>query len=675
MKIAPAENTARRQTKKAKFAPAKKAKSAKKKQPRNPNIPTQFDWRTTDEQEIARRRQRALDDPPAIKNLQPGFRVFSDFEVRSSSGMTYFVEIRDLAARDFYSTSSDFQHNGLGTCKHTEAVLVHLETRFPRIFKKAMKEGSPRVDLVLDSAGGTQGLRLNLYGNSRPRNLARFFDKKGVWLGKYEPEVAVAAMESAGDETYRVSREVHAWLSRKDSDRERVVLQRDYEQKVHSGEFPAYETTVPLYPYQREGMLFLAFRERALLADEMGLGKTIQAIAASALLHRMGKAQRCLIVAPASLKAEWEEQIAKFTSLTCNLVFGNRSKRTAIYSNPEAFFTITNYEQIRADSLDINTHLQPDIVILDEAQRIKNWASKTARAVKRLESRYAFVLTGTPIENRIDELYSIVDFLDPGVFGPLFRFNRDFYKLDDRGRPAGYKNLEKLRKRVKPLMLRRRKAEVETELPQRTVSTRLVQLTPAQRMEHDDLREKVVRLVAKTKHRPLTKEEQEMLMLMLGKMLMICDTLYILDPAVKDCPKLVEIATILEEALAEPDTKVIIFSEWVRMLELVRTHLADEGIGYAWHVGEVPQKKRRAEIRMFKDDPDCRVFLCSECGGVGLNLQKRLVRDQLRFALESGQAGATHRARLAQGAGPSGDGGEPSGRSDDRGGDAIYPEK
>ena len=196
------------------------------------------------------------------------------------------------------------------------------------------------------------------------------------------------------------------------------------------------ETLAPLYPYQRDGMLHLAFNERALLADEMGLGKTIQAIAACALLHRLGKASHVLVVAPASLKTEWEDQIQRFTLLPYQLVFGQRRKRLRLYASAP-FFTVTNYEQMLADSLDVNELLRPDVVILDEAQRIKNWSTKTAQAVKRLQSRYAFVLTGTPIENRIDELHSLMSFLDPSVLGPLFRFNRDFYELDERaGRPA-----------------------------------------------------------------------------------------------------------------------------------------------------------------------------------------------------------------------------------------------
>src|SRR5262245_2613018 len=190
-------------------------------------------------------------------------------------------------------------------------------------------------------------------------------------------------------------------------------------------------------------MLHLAFTERALLADEMGLGKTIQAIAACALLHRLGQAQRVLVVTPASLKMEWEEQIQRFTELPQQLVRGHRGARLQAYTTAP-FFTIANYEQMLTDALDVNAQLRPDVVVLDEAQRIKNWSTKTAQAVKRLRSRYAFVLTGTPIENRIDELHSLMDFLNPTVLGPLFRFNRDFYELDQRGRPAGFRNLDRL---------------------------------------------------------------------------------------------------------------------------------------------------------------------------------------------------------------------------------------
>ena len=198
----------------------------------------------------------------------------------------------------------------------------------------------------------------------------------------------------------------------------------------------------PLLPYQREGMLHLAFGERALLADDMGLGKTIQAIAACELLRRLRGVGRVLVVCPASLKGEWEEQIARFTD-GGRSEFGLGAPRLSSIGHP-AFFTVVNYEQVVGDAPDINEILRPDVIILDEAQRIKNWQTKTARQVKSLRSLYAFVLTGTPVENRIDELYSIVQYLDPELVGPLFRFNRDFYELDERGRPVDYKNSRRI---------------------------------------------------------------------------------------------------------------------------------------------------------------------------------------------------------------------------------------
>ena len=195
-------------------------------------------------------------------------------------------------------------------------------------------------------------------------------------------------------------------------------------------------SSLPLLPYQREGAAHLAFHERALLADEMGLGKTVQAIAACEILAREKGVERVLVVSPTSVKAEWEEQIARFTNRAARFVAGPYPERLKLYRAP-AFFTLVNYEQVVRDADDLNRLLKPDVVILDEAQRIKNWHTKTARRVKSLVSPYAFVLTGTPLENRIDETYSIVQYLDPEIFGPLFRFNRDFYDLDERGRPEG----------------------------------------------------------------------------------------------------------------------------------------------------------------------------------------------------------------------------------------------
>jgi superfamily II DNA or RNA helicase len=592
-----------------------------RRQPAARKLPSAHDWRTTDEEEIERRRIRAHTERFTIRNLDARHPIFSNFRVGSQSGLDYAVEIRDLRERQFACSCVDFRINGLGTCKHVEAVLLHLEARARKPFKAAQEMDSDRIDIVPDAAASTLRLMGDRKGLQKP--LRDLFDADGL-LRDGAAEEAIERLSHAAHPRLRISQEVEPWILAQRRASERKVLRKDYEHRVQAGSWPANETTVPLFPYQREGMLHLAFNERALLADEMGLGKTIQAIAACALLHRLSQAERVLIVTPASLKTEWEEQIRRFTPLPYQIVFGGPKARLCAYGHAP-FFTIVNYEQMVKDALTVNAELKPDIVVLDEAQRIKNWSTQTAQAIKRLESRYAFVLTGTPIENRIDELHSLMDFLDPTVLGPLFRFNREFYRLDDRGRPCGYQNLARLNARIKPYLLRRRKADVETELPDRTDKTFFVPLSDGQKKAYADHEAEVMRLAAKARRRPLTQSEQDKLQRELAMMRMICDTNYILDPNDTVCPKLGELEKILEECRDNADVKVIIFSEWERMLLLVRDLCQKHDLGLAWHTGSVPQLRRRAEINLFKTDPECRLFLTTDAGSTGLNLQNASV--------------------------------------------------
>lgn len=603
--------------------------AAPKKRKRRPNpadtLPAVTDWRTTDQQEVIKRKLRGREETFRFINVTPEHPIFSNFEIHSPSGMTYYAELRDIPTRQFSCTCTDFRINGLGTCKHLEALLLHLARRERAHFKAAQRVTSLRADIVPDIGAGC--LRVERNAEALTPKLRALFDADGLARPSVEPEEILAIAAKASSGSVRVSQDVMPWMEARAREHDRLLARRDYETGVSAGRHPEHVTLSPLFPYQREGMLHLAFKERALLADEMGLGKTIQAIAACALLHHLGRASRVLVVTPASLKAEWEEQIARFTTLSQRLVFGGRAVRAQFYSAPAPpFFTIANYEQIVPDSLDINNRLAPDIVVLDEAQRIKNWSTKTAQAVKRLQSRYAFVLTGTPIENRIDEIRSLVDFLDPALLGPLFRFNREYYVMDERGRPEGYKNLDRLRERIRPVLLRRRKADVETELPDRTDRNHFVQLTPQMRSEYAGYEKQVAELVMIAKRRPLTSKEQDILMVLLNILRMICDSPGIMkDNPSRECPKLDEIARILDELLADQDVKIIIFSEWIGMLARVREWADANEVGYAWHTGSIPQQRRRAEIITFRNDPACRIFLSTDSGGVGLNLQNASV--------------------------------------------------
>ncbi len=585
-------------------------------------------WNTTDEDEIALRRWRGRTEITSLEALDPKQPIFGTFRVGSESGSSYDVEIRSL---DLYTNSCgciDHRVNGLGTCKHIEGVLALLRRPGTRAFDEAFGTGCPRVEIFLDRRDLQSPTVIwpTAYKLGRSaRQWLHPFVQSGSELDIDPGNVAklLAAWPSAPPHVrrcIRVSRHLSPWIERQVIQRARTKARAKFVSDVERGKATFDLVKMPLLPYQRDGLLHLAFGERALLADEMGLGKTVQAIAACELLAQRKGIARVLVVCPASLKSEWEEQIAHFTDRRAKSVFGPRAQRLVAYQEP-AFFNIVNYEQVLVDAEDINQILVPDVVILDEAQRIKNWQTKTARCVKQLRSQYAFVLTGTPLENRIDELYSIVQYLDPELIGPLFRFNRDFYELDERGRPVNYKNLGQLRDRVAPIMLRRRKADVDSELPGRTVTNYFVPMAEEQRTRYEEYKGQAARIVSIAQRRPLLPKEFERLQMLLACMRMICDTPAILDPTCRICPKLEELERILSDLLQEPDRKIIVFSEWETMLRMVR-ELADEmGIEVAWHTGSVPQQRRRAEIVRFKQDTACRLFLSTDSGSVGLNLQ------------------------------------------------------
>jgi superfamily II DNA or RNA helicase len=594
----------------------------KKKAKRNPI--------RSDEQCVAERRATAEKEAAEVIAVQVSDGFHGSYRVAAASEWDdgYSVEIRDLVRPNNSCACTDFRINGLGTCKHVERVLQFLQKGPKRAFAKAAKSGCSHHCFFVHSVGDRPCVRY-LPGKVKGKIAELFspyFDAEGFATAAVEDLWPVLERRVKKDLSLPLQRKVwmsdlaEYWIERN----RRLTLNRDFDrqlrQEVSSGLRSDNPVLHELYPYQKEGMLHLAGKGRAMLADEMGLGKTVQAIAAAELLRDEGLVKRVLVVCPASLKTEWEEQIAFFTGKNSRPLFGTRYERLRAYREPIEYL-LCNYEQIRVDVEDINREFQPDLVILDEAQRIKNWPTKTARSVKHLVSPYAFVLTGTPMENRLEELFSLVDFIDPHHFGNLERFQREYAKWDkEQGRlkPA---NLSQLHRALRPLMLRRRKADVESNLPGRSDKTLFCGMTDEQRKRYAEFEEKVGRLLIILERRPLTKDELDRLQLLLGCMRMLCDSPYIQDGECRDCPKLLELKDLLGDLLEETDTQIIIFSEWVRMLELVGGLLDQMDIGYAEHTGKIPQKKRAAQLKRFKNDPDCPVLLASESGGVGLNLQ------------------------------------------------------
>lgn len=601
----------------------KKKKSKAAETQKSEKIPS--GWNTTDEDEIRRRCLRAEAEPMKVINLHSAIPYFSDFTVESNTSQTYRVEIRSLSERLNTCSCPDYDGNSLGTCKHVEKVLLTLKKKGKRKFKEASRIGSSRVEIYVHPADNQIKIMWPQEKIPELGFLRDFFSASGSLISEAKTALPVISRllhkeAETTRERARLSQRINAILAESLDFAQKMEARDFFLTDVADGKYSLEIAKVPLYDYQKQGMLHLAFLERAILADDMGLGKTIQAIAAAELLRKLRGIRKVLVISPTSLKAEWEEQIAKFIDLPSLVIEGKRDERLRQYQR-ESFFYLTNYEQVVRDREDIQRLIVPDLVILDEAQRIKNWRTRTAMTLKQLESRYAFVLTGTPLENRIDDIYSIVQFLYPKLFGSLFRFNREFYELDEHGKPIGYKNLHLLHQRLKPVLLRRLKKDIEDQLPDRTVTNYFIQMSKEQSLRYKEYNDVVASIVSRAKKRPLLAEEFKKLQMSLAAMRMLCDTPYILDESCRICPKLQELESIFDEIPEDGSTKIIIFSEWERMLSLVRELLDKMNVEYAWHTGSVHQSKRREEIRRFKEKEECRVFLSTDCGAVGLNLQ------------------------------------------------------
>lgn len=580
---------------------------------------------SVEEWQIRLRRQFGQEQSFQLNNLgkEP---IFSEFAVLNpDSGGRYRVAIRGAGLGENYCSCPDFATNDLGTCKHIEFTLSRLKAR--RGGKKALRSGfRPAYSEIFLHYAGERTVRFRS-GGACPAELAqaavRLFDlaADGVLARERfsELEGFLAAAERLGHPV-RCYDDVLAFVAEsRDAEHRRRVLDAAYPEGAES---PALADLLQtrLYPYQIQGALFAARAGRALIGDEMGLGKTVQALAAAELWSRHFGAERILVVCPTSLKRQWQREIARFTGRESLVIQGARVHRERHYHD-EIPCKIANYETLSRD-LDLIRAWSPDVVIVDEAQRIKNWNTIAARALKKIESSYAIVLTGTPLENRLEELISIVQFVDRYRLGPTWKLLDEHQIHDDSGRVVGYRALDRIAATLAPVMLRRRKKEVLDQLPERVDNTLFVQMTPQQRAHHDDQADVVARIVHRwRKTGYLSDVDQRRLTIALQYMRMSCNSTFLLDQETDYGSKADELATILDELFEQPDAKAVVFSQWVRTHEVVIRRLEQRGWGYVLFHGGVPGEKRGELVDRFCQEPACRVFLSTDAGGIGLNLQ------------------------------------------------------
>ncbi|PIF91228.1 helicase-like protein [Acidovorax sp. 62] len=395
------------------------------------------------------------------------------------------------------------------------------------------------------------------------------------------------------------------------------------------GSSPIAEVPVPasvnasLRPYQQQGLNWLQFLRAqglgGILADDMGLGKTLQTLAHIQVEKDAGRLTTpALVIAPVSLMGNWHSEAARFCPGLRTLVLHGAGRHELADSVAEHDLVIAPYSLLQRDRerwLQVQWHL----VVLDEAQNIKNASTNAAQVVSALQARHRLCLSGTPMENHLGEIWSLFHFLMPGFLGSQQRFRELFRNPVEKQGDSG--RLAQLRARVAPFMLRRTKALVASELPPKVETVMRVELTGAQADLYETIRLGMEKTVREALHsKGLAKSQITILDALLKLRQVCCDPhLVPLESArqVRESAKMAQLMELLPEMLAE-GRRVLLFSQFTSMLGLIETELKARGLPWVKLTG---QSQKRDEIIQRFTSGEVPLFLISlKAGGVGLNL-------------------------------------------------------
>jgi hypothetical protein len=559
------------------------------------------------------------------------------------SARPYRTAVLSLAPLRLSCSCADFVRSSLGLCKHGLVILEALEAQ--RVFagRHGATSSAPPAGVLgwadyQSPLGSTDRLeRLRFTPGARLPRIAGW--KAGgpavrlAQIAKLQELVAHGRLE--------LEPAVETLL-----EEERVRAQRAHDSAAGVANAVRALRTLKrkLYPYQREGVKRFFEAGRLLLADDMGLGKTTQAIAGCHGLYESQQLRRGLLIVPAALKGQWLREWQTTTHVPIEVVNGAQPERARVYARVKQGFLVIGYEQLLRD-FEAVAKFAPDIVVLDEAQRIKNWATKSAAYVKALSPKYRLVLTGTPMENRFDELASVMDFVDDLALEPKWRltpFHAQVQGDAGSGR-AGARHLASLRSRLQATMVRRVRQEVLSQLPARADTRVPVELTAVQRDEHEDLRRPIAALLQQAATRPLRQAQFLQLMSLLTRQRMICNgmaqvrfaedwprcqaelpTPHVLESLF--APKLSALRGLVEQVVVGQRRKAVVFSQWRNMVRLgewaVRDLLTAAGLRAVFFTGAESAKLRERAIIELHDDPAAAVMFLTDAGGVGLNLQR-----------------------------------------------------
>lgn len=403
------------------------------------------------------------------------------------------------------------------------------------------------------------------------------------------------------------------------------------------------------FPYQKVGISFLVHQQKAIVGDVMGLGKTIQAIGAAHILHRQGHVQKILVICPASLKYQWGNEVEKFTAHTHLVIDGTTKKREKLYKQYEdegLMYCLVNYELVRND-LQILKQMDFDVIVVDEAHRIKNRASQTYKALIQLDAPYKFALTGTPMQNRPEEIHALMSWIDKKALGPITKFRERHIvtgtKFGRKFVPLGAKRLGEIRRNISPYMIRRTKEEVAPDLPPLIESQYYVDLNKEQKEIMGNIHELIQSFSQEVEayftENPDAKShpKENQVMGFLGMMISASDHPKLLAlsdsqmaqrvgrPGKKamTSPKLEALLDLSHEQIDSGNKKIVIFTQFARMKKLIDERLklefGEEAVASGIE-GSMKALDRQKSLVDFQFNHDRHFFVCTDAANYGINI-------------------------------------------------------
>ncbi len=553
---------------------------------------------------IDERKKKALQASYAIEFAD---NIFGEHLLTNERGVQYRLTFRDINRKHGYCNCPDYRINKLGTCKHLIFAFSQLHNEPERI--PASLPPYPFIEVFLNP------FRNNKISYFYPDKVTgqvaelfyRYFGNKN-FIEDDEIERFTGFMNNT--EKFKKILVRPEVLEKAKSATEKATIARLKESKKLNFKLLKNE----LLPFQVDGVEFATFSTGAMLADDIELGRITQAVATAVMKKDIFGFSRTLIICPANLRNQWKKEIESLTGEAVTLVEGTPGQREAAYQLQDNFFLIVNYENIVHDTSPLK-EFPPDFIILDEAQRIKNYESSISMAIRAIHRRHTLLLSGNPYDHHLVEFYALMMHVDPELLSPLWEFSYKYCIFDDHTSTniVGFYNLDELNQQIEQTVLHRTRDQVIRHLPRISYIDLPVPMHAIQARMHQKFAKELFELLSK---KIQSNYEVQLAITLIRKLRMVADSTFLVDDMTNISPKTDELKNLLTERLSirKKQKKVIIFTEWKRMLQIISRTLRVNKFRYVEISEDTPEKQRGILLKTFATDSECNVLISSHAG-------------------------------------------------------------